>query len=241
MSSSTGSLHTPTLSMFKAEKARLINFLSIDEENSQSETNYNETNLSEIEEHLNSHRISCNEKTNSTKSNNSNHVRLSRHCSEPPNMYSSQASLDDLSENENFVRQNSDPAIAISKRANMEALFTPKLSISNIGQKYLTSDKDSRKSEGTSSGTGVKYASPMKSILRNMFTAHTSTPSNFLHRNLNSNEYILTPITDNDKSMSPITQSATKMSKAMQVCMLSMFFLSPFYNSFPCVLLTNYY
>ncbi|XP_043473896.1 uncharacterized protein LOC122506010 isoform X2 [Leptopilina heterotoma] len=216
MSSSTGSLHTPTLSMFKAEKARLINFLSIDEENSQIETNYNETNLSEIEEHLNSHRISCNEKTNSTKSNNSNHVRLSRHCSEPPNMYSSQASLDDLSENENFVRQNSDPAIAISKRGTMDALFTPKISISNIAPKYLTSDKDSRKSEGTSSGSGVKYASPMKSILRNMFTAHTSTPSNFLHRNLNSNEYILTPITDNDKSMSPITQSATKMSKAMQ-------------------------
>ncbi|XP_051157321.1 uncharacterized protein LOC127279164 isoform X2 [Leptopilina boulardi] len=212
MSSSTGSLHTPILSMFKAEKARLINFLSIDEEHSRTE-NYSETNLSEIEEHLNSHRISGNEKANSKISK---HVRLSRHCSEPPNMYSSQASLDDLSENENFVRQNSDPTIATSKRTNMDALFTPKISISNIGSRYSTSDKDSRKSEGTSSATGVKYASPMKSILRNMFTAHTSTPSNFLHRNLTANEYILTPITDNDKSMSPITQSATKMSKTMQ-------------------------
>lgn len=217
MSSSTGSLHTPTLSMFKVEKARLINFLSIDEEHSRTE-NYSETNLSEIEENLNSHRISGNEKTNSSNSNVPNHARLSRHCSEPPNMYSSQTSLDDLNEND-FVRQNSDPVIATSKRGNMEALFTPKISISTLGSRYSVSDKDSRKSEGTSSAPGVKYASPMKSILRNMFTAHTSTPSNFLHRNLNGNEYMLTPITDNDKSMSPITQSATKMSKAMQVCM----------------------
>lgn len=226
MSSSTGSLDTPTLSTYKADNPRLLNFESIDEEHSHSPTS-SEMNLSEMEEHMNSHRRSSSEKMrNSSDVNVFNHVRLSRHCSEPPNMYSSQPSLGVLNENE-LVRPQSDPAIPTSKRPNIEVVFTRRLSTSSFGSQYSNSDKDSPKSNKDSgksdkatNASGKTSSSPIKSILRNVFTAHTSTPSNLLRRSLATNEYMLTPITDADNSMSPITQSATKMSKAMQVCMI---------------------
>lgn len=57
-----------------------------------------------------------------------------------------------------------------------------------------------------------------KNRLRCLYAAHTSTPSNLLGKSLITvNDYGLTP-TDDERSMSPITQSATKMTKAMQVC-----------------------
>ena len=226
MSCSTGSLDTP-LSGYKADNARLLNFESIDEELSRSGTS-SEINLSEMEEQTNSHRILTQKPSNSADVNVSNHVRLSRHCSEPPNMYSSQPSFKGTNEIE-LVRQSSDPVLPVWTRPNIEIVYTPTLSTSSLGSQYSNSDKgsskmkkSSKKSDKPNNAAGKTSASPIKNILRNVFTAHTSTPSNVLRRSVTTNEYMLTPITDNNNSMSPITQSATKMSKAMQVCMSCM-------------------
>lgn len=56
--------------------------------------------------------------------------------------------------------------------------------------------------------------------LRSVRDIHTSTPSNLLRQSLGCYDHIFTPILNDDNSTSPITQSATKMSRAMQVCML---------------------
>ena len=183
-------------------------------------------NLREIEKHKDLCRISSSEKSHASSNTSvSNDYRLSRHCSEPPNMYSSQTRLSEMDENE-LVRQSSDSAIPTSNRPNIEVVFTPR--IPSIESQRSNSLKNSLKKKKNSAkspkATAANSTSPIKSILRNVFTAHTSTPSNFLRRSLATSEYVLTPITDTDNSMSPITQSATKMSKAMQVCMLCMSF-----------------
>lgn len=143
-------------------------------------------------------------------------LRLSRQSSEPPDMYSSQITSNKVDSSE-LTRQNSEPVFSMSRRKNIEVAYKPR--ITGVDAKSSELTKSESCTENASS-----YPSPMvKNRFWNVYTAHTSTPSNFLRRSLVANDYILTPITNNDKSMSPITQSATKMTKAMQVCI---FFIS---------------
>ncbi|KAJ8664737.1 hypothetical protein QAD02_006399 [Eretmocerus hayati] len=115
--------------------------------------------------------------------------RLSRHQSEPPNMYSSQACDN---RGDELLRLASDPTIRSSE------------------------------DELASSGEQLMLSPATKNKLRCLYAAHTSTPSNLLRKSLAlPNDYILTPISDDDKSMSPISQSATKMTKAMQETMMT--------------------
>lgn len=155
--------------------------------------------------------------------------RLSRHSSEPPNMFSSRNVLESLSNKmaNNLVRQSSDSLLNIfPKRPNIEVGFTPikvtkdKGATPGIrGTSHLELNKtpNERKNETPR----VVQASPViKNKFWQVYAAHTSTPSDLLRRNLTNGDYMLTPVTNSDKSMSPITQSTTKMSKAMQVLAL---------------------
>lgn len=139
-----------------------------------------------------------------------NTIRISRQLSEPPDMYSSQSTLYETSKSELF-RQNSEPIITAQK-----ATYGNMASITN----YIEDNKkivEHSKLESQIDSACVHLSPVVKNRLWNVYVAHTSTPSNLLRKSLVTNDYILTPITNNDKSMSPITQSATKMTKAMQV------------------------
>jgi len=150
-----------------------------------------------------------------TTHNKNDSGKLMRQFSEPLDMYSTHNTIDsdDSSmKDSELVRQNSEPVLALAAMPNVQT-SSLKACTSNI--------KPSKTSNIEPHGEGA-YAhnlhSPIvKNRFRNVYAVHTSTPSGLLRRSLATNDYILTPITNNDRSMSPITQSATKMTKAMQV------------------------
>lgn len=222
ISNSTGSLNTSTLRSYKDKrKAVLMKFINIKEE----KMNYQYHNWpihksnkgSYVDESINSKPSNINISLQDFNSkeledNNTaiNTIRISRQLSEPPDMYSSQSTLYETSKSELF-RQNSEPIITAQK-----ATYGNMASITN----YIEDNKkiiEHSKLESQIDSACVHLSPVVKNRLWNVYVAHTSTPSNLLRKSLVTNDYILTPITNNDKSMSPITQSATKMTKAMQV------------------------
>lgn len=223
ISNSTGSLNTPSLRSYKDKrKALLMRFVNIKEE--QMDDQYNDWDIhksdkgSNIDESINSKSSNANvslqdfDSKELEQDNNitSNTARLSRQYSEPPDMYSSQTTLYEISENELF-RQSSEPTFSVSEATHHD--MTP----------LIKRSEDNKKSveysilESHTDNACVHLSPVVKNRLWNVYVAHTSTPSNLLRKSLVTNDYMLTPITNNDKSMSPITQSATKMTKAMQV------------------------
>jgi hypothetical protein len=116
--------------------------------------------------------------------------RFPRHRSEPPDMYSRQPNREP-----ELARQVSDPAIPIREPPS----------------RFERPESEPAAARPRISPAIVK-ARPV-----GLHAAHTSTPSNLLRKSLAVSEFALTPITDDDQSMSPITQSTTKMTKAMQV------------------------
>ncbi|XP_053984077.1 uncharacterized protein LOC128879184 [Hylaeus volcanicus] len=233
ISNSTGSLNTPILRNYKDKrKAMFMRFVNIKEEEMNEKYNEwsvnnsikrfenasytndstcsktGEGSISLQEEHFN---IDDLRRDNDTAANI---IRLSRQLSEPPDMYSSQSTLNETRENE-LVRQNSEPTLSMSKVTNVDMASSSKCFESN--KKLLEHSKMDLHTD-----SACVHLSPIvKNRLWNVYVAHTSTPSNLLRKSLVTNDYMLTPITNNDKSMSPITQSATKMTKAMQETMMT--------------------
>lgn len=140
--------------------------------------------------------------------------KLMRKFSEPFEIYSTHSSIDGcdspLRNNSELIRQNSAPVLTLAAMRNVQT----SLKALNAKSSETTSSIE-LPAEG---GCTHNLQSPIvKNRFRNVYAVHTSTPSSLLRRSLATNDYILTPLTNNDKSMSPITQSATKMTKAMQV------------------------
>ncbi|KAK2584158.1 hypothetical protein KPH14_006589 [Odynerus spinipes] len=231
ISSSTGSLNTPTALVYKGKrKIMLMSFVNISDKQTDEESQEIRSKKSSSKQKKAYVNNSANYKTadgstflQDESSNDgdtdkiadsSGALRLSRQSSEPPNMYSSQI-IPDVSNSE-LIRQNSEPVFPISRRTNIEVVYTPR----NTGVDTKSSESTLKSESYTENA--CSYPSPMvKNRFWNIYAAHTSTPSNLLRRSLAANDYILTPITNNDKSMSPITQSATKMTKAMQETMMT--------------------
>lgn len=216
ISNSTGSLNTPTIRNYKDKrKAMLMRFVNIKEE--QTDENYHEWSMNKTDDSIilktDDENVSLEDIIKDTKRGRDtpiDSVRISRHLSEPPDMYSSQSTLYETRENE-FVRQSSEPTLSMLKATYVDVASSSK---SSEDKKSLESLKTELRTDTT-----CAHLSPIvKNRLWNVYVAHTSTPSNLLRKSLVTNDYMLTPITNNDKSMSPITQSATKMTKAMQVC-----------------------
>ncbi|XP_072750140.1 uncharacterized protein [Anoplolepis gracilipes] len=142
--------------------------------------------------------------------------KLTRQLDEPPDVCSTQnvnhCDNDSLTNNDELVPHNSE---SITATPNVET--SPK--------KICTSNKKSSETNlnvESRTENACNLQSPIvKNRFRNVYAVHTSTPSSLLRRSMVTNDYILTPITNNDKSMSPITQSATKMTKAMQETMMT--------------------
>lgn len=146
--------------------------------------------------------------------------KLTRPLSEPPDLYSTRnvTHCDNLMND--GVRRNSESTIASIATTNVQCSLL-KTCASNVKSSETTSNTESH----AESACAHNLQSPMvKNRFRNVYAVHTSTPSSLLRRSLATNDYILTPITNNDRSMSPITQSATKMTKAMQVCKFQIHF-----------------
>lgn len=148
--------------------------------------------------------------------------KLTRQLSEPSDMYSAHGVVHrcdrSLTTNDSeLVRQKSEPTLPFVAR--------PDVRQDDISSPLETCIPSVEMSSETAPsveprvGSACTHLSPIvRSRFRNVYAVHTSTPSSLLRRSLATNDYILTPITNNDdRSMSPITQSATKMSKAMQV------------------------
>ncbi|KAG7200985.1 hypothetical protein KM043_003341 [Ampulex compressa] len=230
ISNSTGSLDTPTLTSYKGNrKVVLMRFVNIQEERVDGSCS-----PCEIEDSL--ERFPTESTINDSASvkapgggapfedfshtedalgedANANAKRLSRQLSEPPEMYASQAVLHDTN-GEELIRQLSEPILPTSNDSDLEA--SSKISDSEVKSLKLTQKPD------LNAEVACAHLSPaVKSRFWNVYAAHTSTPSNLLRRSLVGTEYMLTPITNSDKSMSPITQSATKMTKAMQETMMT--------------------
>lgn len=143
--------------------------------------------------------------------------KLTRQLSEPPDMYSIHNAvrcdhLVTINDGE-LIRQNSEPTLSFVAKSDVKEVFPPSRTRTS-SVKASEIDSNIERTENT-----CAHLSPIvKNKFRNLHAVHTSTPSNLLRRSLVTNDYILTPIANNDdKSMSPITQSATKMTKAMQV------------------------
>ncbi|XP_033356792.1 uncharacterized protein LOC117237175 [Bombus vosnesenskii] len=225
ISNSTGSLNTPTLRSYKDKrKAILMKFVNINEEQI---VQYHDWNINKsdkgsyIDESINSKssnaNISLQDSNKELRGENNTAIntgRLCRQLSEPPDMYSSQSTLYETSQNE-LYRQSSEPTFSVS-----EATHTEMISIANYSEENKKAVEHS-KMESHSDNACVHLSPIVKNRLWNVYVAHTSTPSNLLRKSLVTNDYMLTPITNNDKSMSPITQSATKMTKAMQETMMT--------------------
>ncbi|XP_076628840.1 uncharacterized protein LOC143345518 [Colletes latitarsis] len=232
ISNSTGSLNTPTLRNYKVKrKAMFMKFVNIKEE--QINEKYHEWSINNSvkrfgDSHINGS-VYSKIGDGSTSSQDerfnidnlrhdsdsiSNIVKISRQLSEPPDMYSSQSTLYETTENE-LIRQNSEPTLSVSKVTNVDIASSSKCFESN--KKLL----DRSKIELHTDSACVHLSPIVKNRFWNVYVAHTSTPSNLLRKSLVTNEYMLTPITNNDKSISPITQSATKMTKAMQETMMT--------------------
>ncbi|XP_066598607.1 uncharacterized protein RhoGAP54D [Prorops nasuta] len=217
ISISTGSLNNSLMKNYKENRnIMLTNFVKINEESLNEKTEKSkQENWSQNEDAT----CKINEKeveVYSPKHLNDKYrpIRLTRQLSEPPDLYSSRSIFVKTNETE-IVRQNSDPIFSITKKPNIEVVFTPKKSI-----KKPNVMKDFKREAGI--GPACSNTSPlMRNKFRNVHAAHTSTPSSILRRNLVTNDYVLTPVTNSDNSMSPITQSATKMTKAMQETMMT--------------------
>lgn len=150
--------------------------------------------------------------------------KLTRPLSEPSDIYFDIAHRRDQSPattgDGELARPNSEPALPFVVR--------PKASQDDAAASPLESHTPSIADTSSETAPSVEpraesacaHLSPIvRNRFRNVYAVHTSTPSSLLRRSLATNDYMLTPITNNDdRSMSPITQSATKMSKAMQVC-----------------------
>ncbi|XP_060822392.1 uncharacterized protein LOC132910615 [Bombus pascuorum] len=225
ISNSTGSLNTPTLRSYKDKrKAILMKFVNINEEQI---VQYHDWNINKsdkgsyIDESINSKssnaNISLQDSNKELRGENNTAIntnRLSRQLSEPPDIYSSQSTLYETSQNE-LYRQSSEPTFSRSEATHTEMVPIAKYDDEN--KKAV----EYSKMESHSDNACVHLSPAVKNRLWNVYVAHTSTPSNLLRKSLVTNDYMLTPITNNDKSMSPITQSATKMTKAMQETMMT--------------------
>ena len=154
--------------------------------------------------------------------------RLARHNSEPPDMYSSRnVQKDGNKMDNNLTRQHSDSLFAVSRKPNIEIVYTPenardeddKTKVTRKTSSSQSSDSMRESRNDLDPTTTIGMSPIVKNKFWNVHAAHTSTPSDLLRRNMANGDYVLTPITSSDSSMSPITQSTSKMSKAMQVRM----------------------
>ncbi|XP_077261685.1 uncharacterized protein LOC143897167 isoform X1 [Temnothorax americanus] len=144
--------------------------------------------------------------------------KLTRPFSEPPNLYSIRnvTHCDNLTND--GMRRNSESTLASIATRNTVQVSPSETCTLNAKSSETTLNVDSH----AESACTDNLQSPMvKNRFRNVYAVHTSTPSSLLRRSLATNDYILTPNTNNDRSMSPITQSATKMTKAMQETMMT--------------------
>ncbi|XP_057340181.1 uncharacterized protein LOC130677435 [Microplitis mediator] len=135
--------------------------------------------------------------------------KVRRHSSEPKDIFSSQ--FDDGSASAS-ISSKSDSILHVKISPRKEMLTTQGL-LDNA-ETTTSHCKNINK---------MRHSASPKIKTKNWLghsAAYTSTPSDLLRRNL-PHDYGLTPITNNDKSMSPITQSATKMTKAMQETMMT--------------------
>ncbi|XP_076751646.1 uncharacterized protein LOC143423898 [Xylocopa sonorina] len=227
ISNSTGSLNTPILRSYKDKrKAMLMRFVNIKEE--QIDDRYHDWSMhksdkgSYINESIDSKTSDTNVSLQDFNSKElgqdddtaTNTVRLSRHLSEPPDIYSSHSILCETNENK-LLRQSSEPTFTTSKTTGVDIPSLPKCPESN------ENTVEHSNMESQTDNACVHLSPVVKNRLWNVYVAHTSTPSNLLRKSLVTNDYMLTPITNSDKSMSPITQSATKMTKAMQETMMT--------------------
>lgn len=141
--------------------------------------------------------------------------KLTRQLDEPPDVCSIQDvnyNNDNLlTDDDELVPQNSESILAFTVTPNIET-SPKKTCTSSIKSSETTLNIEPRIENACNLQSPI-----VKNRFRNVYAVHTSTPSSLLRRSMVTNDYILTPITNNDKSMSPITQSATKMTKAMQV------------------------
>ncbi|XP_035737732.1 uncharacterized protein LOC118448498 [Vespa mandarinia] len=234
ISNSTGSLNEPTASIYKDKrKAMLVGLVNITDNKRTNEQSINkESSPKQNKSYVNNsgsykttnrstflQEDSFNDGDTEKISNLSGTtLKLSRQSSEPPDMYSSQITTNKVDSSE-LIRQYSEPVFPISRRKNIEVACKSRITQDVVDAK---SSELTIKSESFTENA-CSYPSPIvKNRFWNVYAAHTSTPSNLLRRSLVANDYILTPITNNDdKSMSPITQSATKMTKAMQETMMT--------------------
>lgn len=226
ISSSTGSLNRSTLRNYKDKrKAMLMQIVNIKEE--QMDDKYHDWSLCKsdkgsyiddslvsisdgnisLQEHINSKKLDRGDDTATDTAS------LSRQLGEPLDMNSSQNTLHETSETE-LVKQKSEASFSVSKTTDSGVISLSKYSVDDKRAfEYL-------KTESRNDNQCVHLSPAVKNRLWNVYVAHTSTPSNLLRKSLVTNDHMLTPITKHDKSMSPITQSATKMTKAMQVCII---------------------
>lgn len=219
ISNSTGSLNTSKLRSYRDKrKTILMKFVNIKEE--QMDDIYHDWDINKsdegsyIDESINSmsSNISLQDFNKELERDNNiaiNTVRLSRQFSEPPHIYSSQTTSNEISQNELF-KQSLEPTVsgAIGENASIVKCSNDKKT-------------EYSKVESYTDDACVHISPVVKNRFWNIYVTHTSTPSNLLRKSLVTNDYVLTPITNNDKSMSPITQSATKMTKAMQETMMT--------------------
>lgn len=210
--SSIDSIKNETLTNYKAKKK-----LSSDESNTREELDGKATQhdtkqgLGSIKQSLSTSLQEINIMLNEDSLSDTG--KLTRPLSEPPDLYSTRnvTHCDNLTND--GVRRNSESILVSIPTTNIQS--SPlKTCASNVKSSETTSNIESH----DESACTHNLQSPMvKNRFRNVYAVHTSTPSTLLRRSLAINDYILTPITNNDRSMSPITQSATKMTKAMQV------------------------
>lgn len=243
ISSSTGSLATPSLGHFKPnKKVVLVNFMNISEEKAERGERNGETSSHwtfKAFGKAKSEPLPGKTKTKASSLQDINiattKVRFSRQLSEPG--VCSTKTESESTEND-LVRQNSDPVFPVTRKPNIEIVFSPTSSMPDL--KSEISPEKLLAETSTSSKTSTYSPPTAMSKFWNSYTAHTSTPAKNLFRKslaaaaAAANECLLTPIPNNDKSMSPITQSTTKMSKAMQV---RMHMFTCFYSSASCILL----
>lgn len=215
---SSDSLNNETLTSHKV-KSKLCNQSSdtrdeLDEKNLQDDA---KQSLGSMELGM----TTSSQKMNATINDNnseSNVGKLTRQLSEPPDMYSTHNVIhcdNSLTNNSELVRQKSEPMLAFTATTNVQ---TPPLKTPSCTPSVKSSETISNVESCTENACTHNLQSPIvRSRFKNVYAVHTSTPSSLLRQSLATNDYILTPITNSDKSMSPITQSATKMTKAMQV------------------------
>ncbi|XP_020299111.1 rho GTPase-activating protein gacM-like isoform X2 [Pseudomyrmex gracilis] len=146
--------------------------------------------------------------------------KLTRTINEPHDIYSTCNVINcgNLSVTDDiFVRQNSESVFASTAMPNVQITSSKTRASSIKSPEIVTNDEPY---PGSSCAHSLQ--SPIiRNRFKNVYSVHTSTPSSLLRQSLATNDYISTPNTNNDKSMSPITQSATKMTKAMQETMMT--------------------